>query len=285
MRKLKVLLAAASAALALASHVTAKPITSPNDITVSTTQVNFEELKSKDNKAFGSAEVGQPYSTMGLVLPSQVIDANVVVGEKQKVGIKSTGVSTVDNASYQSVAFTRPQRVVAFAVKSERATTIRVTAMDRKGTVLDEVEIKPSSEPQFVGFMYKDPQITVVRVVAPHATMADALSDPTVITDVTFAALAEESGTDGVAGAQGYTSDFGLAQAVGSTGANLSAMAMAGGGGGVSGAGASSASNGGAGRNPGNRNPNLPPQSIPEPATLLIGAPAMALLSVRRRRA
>jgi hypothetical protein len=132
--------------------------------------------------------------------------------------------------------------------------------------------------------MYKDPQITVVRVVAPHATMADALSDPTIITDVTFAALSEEGSTDGVAGAQGYTSDFGLASAVGSTGANLSALALNGGGG-VSGAGASSSSNSGAGRNPGNRNPNLPPQSIPEPATLLIGAPAMALLSVRRRRA
>lgn len=292
MRRLTKLSITAAAGLAAAATIAnAKVISSMDEVKVSTTQINFEEMRLKDTMTFGSPEVGQPYSTLGLVLPSQVIDANVMAGEKTKVGIKSTGVSTVDNSNYQSIAFTRPQRVVGFMVRSERATSIRVTAMDSKGKVLDEVELKASSEAQFVGFMMRDPSITVVRVVAPHATMADALASPTVITDVAFAAIVEDGASDGVDGGQangGFTSDFGLARAVGSTGPNLSAIALASGG--VSGSGASAGVGTGAARNPGNQNPNLPesnlsqtPVFIPEPATALIGLPALVMLSLRRR--
>lgn len=292
MKRLSVLAPAIAAVLAAGvcgiAHVSAKTITSLDEVKLTTVTVNFEELKSKDKEVFGSEKVGQPYAQLGLVLPSQMIDAEANLGPKQMVGISSTGFSRVDNSNHQSIAFTQPQKLVAFTVKSEKATSILVTALDRNGVVLEQTMLSASPEARFIGFIFPDPKITVVRVVAQHATMADALSSPTLISGISFASLGDDGTASGVAGGPGSggtTLDIGLASAVGATGGNASAVALAGTYGGNFGAsGSGSAANTGAGRNVGNRNPNLPPSVIPEPMTLGVAGLTGTLMLTKRRR-
>lgn len=261
----------------------AASITSPDEIKGrSKVVIFFEELKEKDNEVFGSSVVGQPYSKLGLVLPSQMIDADAFVTPEQAVAIRSTGVSQVDNSTFQSLAFTEPKKAVGFSVKSPKATSILVTAMDKTGKVIGETQLGPSEESRFVGFAFDAPDISVVRIVAPHATMGDALTSPTLITGITFNAFGEGDSNDGTSLAGAL--DFGSGSGVGIVNAgNSSAMASLGGGGfGGRGGGGSSGFN--PGRNPGNRNPNLPPSVIPEPAALAVGFFGAAMLLGRRRQ-
>lgn len=283
MRRITAILAAVSAvAFVAVGRASAKVVTSADDIKGNNTVINFSELKSKDKKTFGSPEVGQPYAPLGLVLPSQMIDASANLAPDQQVAIRSTGISTVDNSNYQSVAFTKPQKLVAFTVRSEKATSITVTALDKNGNVLDEAVLPASTQAQFVGFRFDEAKITVVRVVAPHATMADAIASPTMVSGIAFNAMAEDLAAGGPGAG---TSDLGYASAaiVIGGGPAGNALAFAGGGGGFGAGGGGGASNQGAGRNPGNRNPNLPPAVIPEPTTVL-GAGLAALVMVGGRR-
>ncbi len=242
--------------------------------------VDFRELKEKANKVFGSADLGQPYSKMGLVFPSQAVDITANLSPTLPYAIRSTGVSTVDNANYQSIAFTTPQKVLGFTVRSQRATQIVVTVLDADGQVLDTQVLLASEESQFVGFIRPSADMTVVRVVAPHATIGDALASPTFISGISFSMFA-----DGETESTRLSGDLGLAGAVGApgNGVSQSAVAFAGNSGfGVGGAGGAGA--GGGGRNPGNRNPNLPPAIIPEPAGVAVLAIPAAAMLLRRRR-
>ena len=109
------------------------------------------------------------------------------------------------------------------------------------------------------------------------------MESPTLIGEVVFG-----TDTDDKTKKELSESDLSFASAVGiagSGGVGDGASASAGGrgfggggGGGGSGAGQPSFA-----RNPGNRNPNLPPSVIPEPATL--GLLPAAVLLLRRRRA
>lgn len=291
MRTNKLLLTTAvlSAALSVVAGVftprlaSAAPITSPDEIKGrSKVVIFFEELKEKDKEVFGSSAVGQPYSKLGLVLPSQMIDASAFVTPEQAVAIRSTGVSQVDNSTFQSLAFTEPKKAVGFSIKSPKATSIVVTAMDKTGKVIGETQLGPSEDSRFVGFAFDAPIISVVRVVAPHATMGDALTSPTMITGITFNAFGEGETEDGTSLAGAL--DFGSGGGVGVVNVgNSSAMAsLSGSGFGGGGGGTGSGFN--PGRNPGNRNPNLPPSVIPEPAALTAGLIGAALLLGRRRQ-
>jgi hypothetical protein len=280
-------LAALFAFSAAGGSVWAKPITSPDQLTKSagnTVTIDFKELRGKDKLVFGSPEIGQPYAQLGLVLPSQMIDAPVKNNPSQAVSVHSTGISTIDNSSYQSIAFTHPQRFVGFTVKSPKATSVVVTALDKNGRTLDEVILSDAKDPKFIGFAQDSAEITVIRVVAPHATMGDAQTSPTSISGITFASLASEESTNGAVSIGSETGgDYGLARAVGSPGASGS-LAYNGAGAGDAGVdGSGSAGTNTAGRNPGNRNPNLPPATIPEPAGY-VGASMLAVVALRRRR-
>lgn len=277
-------LAVVAALAAAASQAGAKPIASIEDINVkSMFKVNFNEVKNKDNAAFGSFDVGQPYARIGLVLPSQTIDARANLSKDSTVAIRATRLQESDHSSYQSMGFTHPQKYVAFSVKSEKATSVIVTALDKDGNELERQILPPSADARFVGFARPDSDITVVRVVAPHATQGDAMESPTLVSDVIFATEQKEKSKDDVPVADVATAG---------------AVAEASGGGG----GSAVASTDGYSayqaaftdldlgnqvpqtRNPGNRNPNLPPTVIPEPAGAVAFVPA-ALLLLRRRRA
>lgn len=288
-RQISTTLAISAALTATVGQLSAKPISNPNQIKAPTTVVNFDELKDKHEMAFGSPELGQPYSQLGLVLPSQQVDVKANLAPNQMVGVRSTGVSTIDNSNYQSVAFTHPQRIVAMTVRSAKASQIQVTALDRNGVVVDKATLDASEKSQYVGFVMDDPKITVVRLVANHGSMADALSSPTVVSGITFTANPDGDKIDsGLAGAIAGTSDLGLASAVGAPGAGGvgGAMASLGGGGGFGASGGAGAGNNGGGRNPGNRNPNLPPAIIPEPSTFApLGLLGGAYILRRRRTA
>lgn len=284
MPRFTTLSAFASLALVAASTF-AKPIDSFDDIKATgkpVTTINFTELVHRDKAVFGSPELGQPYSKLGLVLPSQIVDTSANMSPTETVGIKSTGISTVDNSNYQSLAFTTPQRIVAFKVRNERARAIIVTALDKTGNVLDQVVIDDARQAKFVGFMLDMPSITVVRVVSTHASIGDAIESPTYVTGVTFTLGDGEGPTDLADGPD--VGDFGLATAVGNTGGMASALAMLGRG--PAGFGAAGTGNAGnsSSRNPGNRNPNLPPAVIPEPTTILTVGILGSACFLRRRR-
>lgn len=284
MRQLTCLTALAAIALAVVS-VSAKPISSVDEIKslgAPTHTVNFAELVKRDKAVFGSPELGQPYSKLGLVLPSQIVDATANLAPDQIVGIKSTGVSTIDNSNYQSIAFTTPQKVVAFNVRNAKAKSIIITALDKVGNVVDQTVVDNASETKFVGFMVDAATITVIRVVATHASIADAIDSPTFVSGITFS-VSNGSGDTDVAGTA--VGDYGLAQAVGVTSGAPNGLAFAGNsaaGFGASGGGG--AGNPGFGRNLGNRNPNLPPAIIPEPGTMLGTALLASTYFLRRRR-
>lgn len=257
----------------------AKPVSDPSVIAERTTVlINFSELRDKDDLLFGSPQVGQPYAKLGLVLPSQKLVADANLTPELPVAVQATGVSTINNASYQSLAFTQPQRIVGFTVSSPKATQIIVTALDRKGEVLDVVLLPPSQEAQFVGFMRDEADITVIRVVAPHATMGDALESPTMISGIALSGGKSEEENEALA------ADLGVGSAVGAFGVGIgqgASASVSNSGFGAGGRGGSAGSDGG--RNPGNRNPNLPPALLPEPAALGLLAP-LAVLTLRRRR-
>ncbi|MFN4242130.1 MAG: hypothetical protein ACK4PI_02725 [Tepidisphaerales bacterium] len=271
---------AAVAAAGVAAWASAKPTSDPNEISkVATAFVNFHELKDKDGLLFGSPAVGQPYAKLGLVLPSQQVDANANLGPDLPVAIRNTGVSTINNANYQSLAFTRPQRAVGFTVFSPKATQIIVSALNRNGEVLDTVLLPPSSEPQFVGFLRDEADIAMIRVIAPHATLGDAVDAPTMISGIALSGFSNDEADEQTEPEISLSTTVG-ALGVGATGRGATvALGNAGFGGGGSGSGVGASF----GRNPGNRNPNLPPAIIPEPAALGLLAPA-GLLMLRRRR-
>lgn len=280
-RAFKILASAAVLGALFTQAAMAQSSVSPKEIRERTTVViDFRELKDNGNQLFGSPELGQPYSRLGLVLPSQIIDTSANLGPNLPFAVKSTGVSTVDNSNYQSIAFTTPQKVVGFTVRSQKATQIIITALDVDGQVVDTQRLPASEESQFVGFIREKADVSVIRVVAPHATIGDALESPTFISGIAFS-LFGESETESL----NQVGDLGLAGVVGSPGSGVSQSAVASAGNnGFGAAGFGGAGAGGNSRNPGNRNPNLPPAIIPEPAALaLAGIPAAALLLRRRR--
>lgn len=274
-----------AAASLVVTQVHARTLTSPDEVKGAAVFVNFDELRTKDKAVFGSSTLGQPYSQLGLILPSQMVDVNANMGPSLTVGVVSTGVSTADNSTYQSIAFTKPQRLAAFTVRSPKAKTIHVAAYDNEGRLLDQTFLDGTPEAQFVGFNFDSPKITVIRVVAPHSSMADALDAPTQISGITFSSRSEDQTGDSIDSVLGG-SDLGLASAsgIGGTGGGGAFASVNGGGsfGGGGGGGAGSGSGIGA---VGARNPNLPPAIIPEPTSFaLLGGPAVVLLGMRRRR-
>jgi hypothetical protein len=272
----KLMTAVAMFAPAVAS---AMPITSMDQMEgKSKTTIFFQELLSKDGKVFGTPELGQPYSRLGLVLPSQMVDARANMIQDQPVAVKSTGISTIDNANYQTLAFTSPRAAVGFSVLSAKATSIIVTALDKDGNTVEQITMPASTETRFVGFAFKEAVISAVRVVAPHETMGDAIASPTLITGITFVSTLDGPISDTVG--FGSLSDTGLAQAVGAPGAGSSGDAFASAGGGFGGGGGAGRS--ASPRNPGNRNPNLPPTVIPEPQMLAAGIMGAAFFLRRR---
>lgn len=279
LRSLAWVCAAVASAVGVGSAV-AKPTSDPNEITrLATAFVNFHELKEKDGLLFGSPAVGQPYAQLGLVLPSQQVDANVSLGPDMPVAVRSTGISTVNNATYQSLAFTRPQRAVGFTVFSPKATQIIVSALNGSGEVLDTVLLPPSSEPQFVGFLRDSADISMIRVIAPHATMGDAVDAPTLISGIALSGVSNDEADEQT------ELELSLSSTVGALGVNVGgrSAAVSLGNAGFGGSGRGSGTGSDFGRNPGNRNPNLPPAIIPEPALLGVMAP-LGLLAMRRRR-
>lgn len=252
--------------------------------TLNAITVDFHELKGKDKQVFGSPEIGQPYSTLGLVLPSQMIHAPADMKDGDHVTIESTGISRVNNASYQSLAFTRPQKIVGFTVQSPKATSVVITALDKNGRTLDETILVDAREAKYVGFVLKSAEITVVRIVAPHASAMDAESDPTTVTGVTFSVTGEGDAAETAADGLGMGGDYGQARAVDAPGIGAGALAYAGAGGDAGVGGSGNGGNNNFGRNPGNRNPNLPPTTIPEPAEVsLLSAGVVAALRRRPR--
>jgi hypothetical protein len=279
------LLVAAAAGSAEAMPVfDVDPITRPN-----TMVITFQEVKEKLNKSFGSPDVGQPYAKLGLVLPSQVIATvpELRVPGKEAVVVRSTGMSTVDNANYQSISFASPQKNVGFSVKDVLATSIVITAMDAQGNVVETVNLGPSKDARFVGFKREQPDIVLIRVVAAHATIGDAINSPTFIGDITFAAPFD-SGAEGDDQTKlGLSpSDVGLGSSVSLA---VGTVGPAGGAyinyGGDATGGSQSSGNLNNNSAPGNRNPNAPPTIIPEPAMVsAAGALVAGLIGQRRRR-
>jgi hypothetical protein len=187
MRTSRLVLAWAGAA-AVACSARGKVITDFNDIEKlkSMMTVTFTEYRSDNRRSL--TDLGQPYRTVGLVLPDQVIDSMAnLAGFSGGAAIRSAFVSPVDHANVQTLNFTFAQRAVGFSVKDALATKISVTALDREGKVLDTAELAGGDKPQYVGFVREHPEIVQVRISAAHASLADAQMSPMWIDDISFA--------------------------------------------------------------------------------------------------
>ncbi len=277
------------AVLSVVSAATAAPVFDATPITRPNTMViTFQEMKDKINQSFGSLDVGQPYSKLGLVLPSQVITSipELRVPGKEAIVVKSSTLSRVDNANLQSISFVSPQKNVGFTVKDVLATSIVITALDTVGNTVDSVTLPPSKDARFVGFKREQPDIVLIRIVAAHATIGDALQSPTFIGDVTFSppfgSLGDGDPENRELGL--VPSDIGLGSSVSLA---VGAVGPAGGAyityGGDATGGSQSGSNLNDNRAPGNRNPNAPPTIIPEPAMVSAAGAFLAGLVGRRR--